>query len=171
MVLAAGTAANIFLLWRFSIVKHRPHGIYRFFSFESIIILVFICAPVWSTAPSGWQQIASWILLVGSIPLPVIGFYQLHVFGKPKGDIENTSMLVTTGVYRFVRHPLYLSLALLGTGIFLKHIEFRTFVFALVNLAVIIATARVEEKEMVEKFGDDYLNYIKHTKMFVPFLY
>ncbi len=36
--------------------------------------------------------------------------------------------------------------------------------------AFLIATAKVEEKENVLKFGDQYVAYMKKTKMFVPFL-
>jgi protein-S-isoprenylcysteine O-methyltransferase Ste14 len=31
-------------------------------------------------------------------------------------------------------------------------------------------TARVEEKDNIERFGDEYLAYMKTTKMFLPFL-
>lgn len=40
----------------------------------------------------------------------------------------------------------------------------------LVNLIALGVTAYIEEKEMVEKFGQQYRDYMKETKMFIPFI-
>jgi hypothetical protein len=66
------------------------------------------------------------VLLLGSIPLPLYGFHALHSRGKPDGQYENTTTLVTTGVYKYIRHPLYASLMLVGTGVFFKEITLIT---------------------------------------------
>jgi protein-S-isoprenylcysteine O-methyltransferase Ste14 len=39
-----------------------------------------------------------------------------------------------------------------------------------VNLAAIWVTARIEEEEMIAKFGEAYRDYMKETKMFIPFV-
>lgn len=169
-ILIIGTIINIIFSWLFSIKARRYHGIYRFFSFESIIVLILCCAPSWFEHPWKWNQLISWVLLCGAIPLPICGFYSLRTAGKPEKQLENTTLLVTTGIYRYVRHPLYASLVLLGTGIFLKNITLPTTACALVNLWAIIATAHTEEREMIEKFGDQYARYMQRTKMFVPFI-
>jgi len=169
IVLSVGTIANLIVSWRASIKAGRYHGIYRFFSFESILVLVLLCAPVWFTDPWRWNQIISWVMLMGSIPLPVHGFRALHAAGKPDGQFENTTALVTTGVYRFIRHPLYASLMLVGTGVFFKDINFVTGICAFVNIIALMVTAKTEEREMLEKFGEEYERYMKRTKMFVPF--
>ena len=39
-----------------------------------------------------------------------------------------------------------------------------------INLVAVYFTARIEEKEMIAKFGDPYREYMKETKMFIPFL-
>jgi protein-S-isoprenylcysteine O-methyltransferase Ste14 len=39
-----------------------------------------------------------------------------------------------------------------------------------INLIAVYFTARIEEKEMIEKFGDPYHEYIKETKMFLPYI-
>ncbi|MBI3586204.1 MAG: isoprenylcysteine carboxylmethyltransferase family protein [Ignavibacteriales bacterium] len=170
IILAVGTVANIIFSWLFSIRAGRYHGIYRFFSFESILVLVLLCAPVWFTLPWRWNQLVSWVILVGAIPLPLYGFLTLRAAGKPEGQIENTTVLVTSGVYRYIRHPLYASLILLGTGIFFKNITPTTAACALVNLVAMVATARTEEREMLKKFGDAYARYMERTKMFIPFI-
>ena len=170
VILAVGTIANVIFTWLFSIKARRYHGIYRFFSFESILVLVLLCAPVWFAHPWEWNQLISWTLLFGSLPLPFCGFYTLHKAGKPEGQIENTTKLITTGIYRYIRHPLYASLVLLGTGIFLKNITLATATCALVNLWAMAATAKTEEREMLEKFGDEYARYMRRTKMFIPFI-
>lgn len=170
VILVIGTLANIIISWFFSIRRGRYHGIYRFFSFESILVLILLCAPVWFAHPWRWNQLVSWVVLFGAIPLPISGFHALRTEGKPNGQIENTTAVVTSGVYHYIRHPLYGSLILLGTGIFLKDITLSTTACAFVNLWAMVATAKTEEREMLEKFGDEYAYYIQRTKMFVPFI-
>jgi protein-S-isoprenylcysteine O-methyltransferase Ste14 len=44
-------------------------------------------------------------------------------------------------------------------------------VLGIINLLAIYFTGRIEEKEMIVKFGDQYIDYMKDTKMFIPFLF
>ena len=167
-ILVVVTVALSVFSWEFSIKARRFHGVYRFFSFESIVILVLLNWRFWFFDPFSWNQIISWFLLVGSIPPAVEGFRLLRIVGKPQGQLENTTKLVTVGVYRYIRHPLYASLILVGLGVFFKQISPLGVVLALVNLGAMIATAKTEEKEMVRTFGSEYALYMRQTKMFIP---
>ncbi len=94
----------------------------------------------------------------------------LRKFGEPKDVIDDTAVLVTQGIYKYIRHPLYSSLILLSWGVFLKDISLVSFALALVASGLPVAMAKVEEKDNISKFGDDYAEYIKTTKMFIPFI-
>lgn len=85
--------------------------------------------------------------------------------------MEDTSSLITTGFYKYIRHPLYLSLILLGFGVLAKNPGLIQWIFALINFIALILTAKVEEKEMILKFGNDYKEYMKKSKMFIPFIF
>jgi protein-S-isoprenylcysteine O-methyltransferase Ste14 len=91
--------------------------------------------------------------------------------GKPKDQLEDTSRLIITGLYKYIRHPMYLSLMLAGFGVLAKDYGLTQWLFASVNFIALILTARVEEKEMLIKFGNDYKEYMKNTKMFIPFIF
>ena len=52
----------------------------------------------------------------------------------------------------------------------MKDISLVSFALALVASGLPVAMAKVEEKENIRKFGDDYSEYIKTTKMFIPFI-
>lgn len=78
--------------------------------------------------------------------------------------------MVEIGAYRYIRHPLYASLMLLGWAVFLKGTDVISGVLALTATIFWIATARYEERFNIERFGTSYSEYMKHTKMFVPFL-
>ncbi len=170
LILALGTVALLAATWSVSLKAARYHGVYRFFSFESILLLFLLNWRNWFADPFSWNQLLSWILLFGSIIPAVSGFYALHQMGKPKGQFENTTKLVREGPYRLIRHPLYASLVLLGTGICVKHPSLISLGLAAVNILAMVATARREEKEMVQKFGLDYEVYMKRTKMFIPYV-
>ena len=72
--------------------------------------------------------------------------------------------------YRFIRHPLYASLMLFGWGVFLKGADLPSGALALTATSFWIATARYEERFNIECLGVSYSEYMKRTKMFVPFL-
>ena len=40
-----------------------------------------------------------------------------------------------------------------------------------VNIVAIYFTARIEEKEMISKFGEDYIKYMWETRMFIPLVW
>lgn len=170
IVLIAGTIAIIFLSWFISIKHQRYHGIARFFSFESIFLLCMLNIKVWFYDPLSWHQIISWILLTLSLYFAVAGFLLLRNIGKPDSNFENTSVLVRTGLYKYIRHPLYLSLFLLGTGVMFKDPSAKQLLLGSVNVIAVFLTAMIEEKEMTVKFGKEYLEYRKQTWMFIPFI-
>jgi protein-S-isoprenylcysteine O-methyltransferase Ste14 len=170
VALALGTICIVLFSWFLSIKYKRYHGIARFFAFESIFILVLLNYKVWFTNPFSIHQIFSWILLILSAYVVIDGYLLLKRKGKPDSNFENTSQLVTSGVYGYIRHPLYLSVFLLGTGVMLKDMGKIQLLLGMANLVAVWITATIEENEMITKFGNEYKEYMKKTKMFIPFV-
>ena len=79
--------------------------------------------------------------------------------------------VVTTGPYRLVRHPIYLGLSLVALG---EAIAFGSKPAVLAVLVAVVPSflwrARVEEKLLLQVFGERYLLYRKHTKIMIPYL-
>jgi protein-S-isoprenylcysteine O-methyltransferase Ste14 len=149
----------------------RSHGFFRFFAFEFLLLLILLNVDHWFADPFSLRQILSWLLLFSSLVLAIHGWHLLIAMGRPKGGFENTTTLVLRGAYKYVRHPLYASLLLLGWGTFFKDPSLLGGSLALVISAFLIAMARVEEAENLEKFGSEYARYMKSTRMFIPFLF
>ena len=168
--LLTGTVVIILISWFLSVKYKRYHGIARFFSFESIFIMVLLNLKIWFKDPFSLLQVLSWIMLILSAWAVIAGYVTLKGKGKPDSNFENTSLLVKTGIYRSIRHPLYLSLLLLGTGVMLKNPDKVQLILGLINIFAVWITARIEEKEMITKFGDEYREYMKETEMFIPFV-
>ena len=179
LIIFAIVSVGIVFISRASLQYPHSHGFFRFFAFESIVALILLNVDYWFSNPFSALQIVSWLLLFPSLFLAVHGFYVLRVIGKPKRRIEetanlgfeNTTTLVIVGTYKYIRHPLYSSLLLLGWGVFFKNLSLLSSILVLVTSAFLIATAKVEETENLEKFGSDYAVYMKTTKMFIPFLF
>lgn len=173
-VFAAASLAIIAFSWFVSVKHGRYHGIARFFSFESIALMTALDFKYWFTSPFSPLQIISWVLLFASIYVAAAGFVLLVKMGKPKKNLvefEDTSKLVTTGMYKYIRHPLYASLVLLGFGVFFKKKETAQAVLVIINTLALYITARMEEGEMIKGFGDEYVGYMKTSKMFIPFIF
>ncbi len=179
LIIFAIASIGIIYISRVSLRDPHSHGFFRFFAFEFILALILLNVGYWFNNPFSAFQIVSWLLLFSSLFLAMHGFYVLHVIGKPKRRIEkianlrfeNTTTLVIVGAYKYIRHPLYSSLLLLGWGIFFKNLSLLSSILVLLTSVFPIATAKVEEAENLERFGPDYTVYMKTTKMFIPFLF
>ena len=170
IALISGTIFIVIFSWFLSVKYKRYHGIARFFAFESVFILVLLNYRIWFFNPFSVLQVISWILLILSAYIVITGYLLLKRKGKPSINFENTSLLVRSGIYGYIRHPLYLSIFLFGTGVMLKDPVHEQLVLGTINFVAVWVTARIEEREMVEKFGDEYRTYMKETKMFIPFI-
>ncbi|MDH3431697.1 MAG: isoprenylcysteine carboxylmethyltransferase family protein [Gammaproteobacteria bacterium] len=178
VVFAIGSIPIVWLSRR-SLLRPATHGFSRFFAFEAILALIVLNAPHWFEHAFGAQQLVSWFLLVVSIVLVVWGVILLRRFGRsrpttvgsPEFEWENTEALVTTGIYRYIRHPMYSALLFLAWGALLKSVSIITLVLAGVATLAVAATAKAEEVENVARFGKVYQGYMKRTRRFVPFVF
>jgi len=171
------SAGIVLLSWK-SLRNWRSHGFYRFFAFEAILALILINAEFWFLQPLSIRQILSWSLLLISFFLAVHGFTLLRRIGEPDAEIqdprrlniEKTTQLVKVGAYRYIRHPLYASLLCLAWGAFLKHPSPVGAGLGAIATLALYATARAEETENLDHFGNEYAEYMRQTKMFIPFV-
>jgi protein-S-isoprenylcysteine O-methyltransferase Ste14 len=170
VIFAIVSGGIIFVSWT-SFRNPRSHGFYRFFAFESTLVLILLNLDNWFRDPFSIHQIVSWLLLFVSIVLVAHGIYLLRVVGRPKSGIESTTMLVIAGAYKYIRHPLYSSLLFLAWGVFFKAPSILGGILTSVATAFLIVTAKMEEAENIQKFGVEYAAYMKTTRMFIPFLF
>lgn len=144
-----------------------------------ILALLLLQVPAWFRAPFRRRQLLSWLLLSLSLVVLVLGVVTLRRAGRPSSErqdpallgIETTTALVTLGVYRYVRHPLYTSLLLLTWGAFLKAPGWRAGSLAGVASGLLCLTAKAEERENVGYFGPAYEAYMRSTGRFIPFVF
>ena len=177
IVLILSSLILITISWR-SLRKIEHHGFYRFLVWELIIIQVTLQLPIWFVDPWRWNQLISWMLLLISVYFVSAGFYFLYRYGgkrkyriqSPNYSFENTTQLVTRGIYSYIRHPLYSSLLFGVWGIFFKSCSWPVSLLALLTTGFIYLTAKVEEKENIGTFGPQYREYMIKSKMVIPYI-
>jgi len=165
---------------RASLRTPHSHGFYRFFAWEAILALYVINIEFWFRDPFVWHQIIAWTLLFAALLPLAFGVQALKARGKPvanrEGDpsllaFEKTTQLVKSGVYKYIRHPLYSSLLLLAWGTFFKLPSLVGGGLVITATFFLIATAKADESECIQFFGAAYQDYMKQTKRFIPFLF
>jgi protein-S-isoprenylcysteine O-methyltransferase Ste14 len=124
----------------------------------------------------GWASVAMppWLRWLGAVlGLAGVGmmYWTLVNLGKNLTDTVTTrrdATLVTTGPYRFVRHPFYVTVALLMAGVALLSANGFIAVSGLAVIVLLTARTPKEEQKLVEKFGEPYRAYMARTGRFVP---
>ncbi|MBP1693759.1 MAG: hypothetical protein H6Q37_1642 [Chloroflexi bacterium] len=178
VVFLLGSVGIIFVS-RKSLLQPRSHGFYRFFAWEILLIMLLYNLEGWFHDPLAWHQLVSWVLLIICLVLVIQGVKLLREIGRQEPQrsdpsligMEKTSRLVTVGLYRYIRHPLYSSLLFLGWGIFFKSPSWLDAGLVLLCMIFLVATTCVEERENISYFGNEYLEYMKNSKMFIPFVF
>lgn len=103
-------------------------------------------------------------------PIMVISGFLLFLVGA--GQIYwakfRRSGLVSNGIYRFVRHPQYISLTLFGVGILLTWGRVITFISFFVMMFLYFFLTRSEERTCIRLFGDAYRKYREKTSFIFP---
>ena len=151
----------------FILATLRPLGAVFWFG-----MFAWMINPAWMSwssvmlpAPIRWMGVA--VLLMGS----GLFVWTFRSLGRNLTDTVVTRRqhtLVQHGPYRWIRHPLYTSAALLIVALSLICANWFLLVTGVVFLSVLVMRTRIEEENLVARFGDSYRDYMERTGRFVP---
>lgn len=138
----------------------------------------FLGSMAWMIQPQwmSWSALPLpiWVRWLGVGILVLWGcllFWTFYHLGKNLTDTVVTRRehsLVTTGPYRFVRHPFYLAFFVGMIGFGLSTANWFLLATALVPAGFLFVRTPIEEAKLIERFGDDYRHYMAKTGRFLP---
>jgi len=153
-------------------------GAFILFGLRLSAIPCFISGITWMIDPErmAWASvpIPTWLRWCGFPLLGFGGFLVVWTFrnlGKNLTDTvvtRNDHSLVTTGPYRYVRHPFYLAGIVSNLGGSLMTANWFLLLLGLVPLGFLVVRTRIEEEKLIDRFGDDYRDYMARTGRFLP---
>jgi protein-S-isoprenylcysteine O-methyltransferase Ste14 len=143
----------------------------------ALLTLVLTWLPAYSDRRDLWtldgdavRYLGLALLAVGSVlrvgPMFALG----RRFTWPLATQE-VHRLVTTGFYRFIRHPSYLGALLGGIGWVLVFRSGIGLLLIALLVPVLIGMIRAEEARLLSEFGENYADYRRRTWRLLPFLY
>ncbi len=105
-------------------------------------------------------MVTSTILIGTGLILMALGWREVYF---------SNGRLVVIGLYSRVRHPQYTGFILVLIGFLIQWPTIITLIMFPFLVYMYYRLARREEKEMIERFGDEYQEYMKRSRMFLPF--
>jgi protein-S-isoprenylcysteine O-methyltransferase Ste14 len=138
--------------------------IFVFFQFL-FLFLIFI------TGPNIPENILTLVLFGLGIIIGVIAILNMRLSNlRVNPEVTTGSRLVTNGIYKYLRHPMYLGLILVSLSLVLDNLTFtRVVIFDLLIMNQLLKL-NYEEK-LLEKHFEGYKEYKKSTKKLIPFVY
>jgi len=109
--------------------------------------------------------------LILGIPLSAVGFclwVYVTRYMRIKGSFSSKKELCTSGPFRYIRHPMYVSVYIMLVGIGLLFFDWLWFVLMLVFIPIWYGVSKMEENHMTSIWKEKYLDYKRKTGMFFP---
>ena len=159
-------------------ISHQDEG----YLFAAVLRLAGLC--LWGStlaylvAPS-WIEWASfplpeWIRWCGAVTGIIssgLMYWTLSSLGINLTDtvvVRREATLVTHGPYRWVRHPFYVTAALVMASATLLSANWLIGMSSIIVLGLLAVRTPKEEQRLLERFGDNYRNYMSQTGRFLP---
>ena len=142
-------------------------------SFISVVVPVIDWA-YFTTSQDGisWITVTGIVMIIIGITFRALAVRYLGKYFTPTVQIKDDHQLITSGPYSIVRHPSYTGafLALTAGGVILESLI--GFVISCIAMfTAYYVRIRIEEKELVARFGNDYVAYQQDTKMIIPYVF
>lgn len=118
--------------------------------------------------PTILNQITGLVIALVAVPMGISVFTNLGKNITDTVETRKNHKLVTTGIYKYIRHPLYTTGFLLFTGLGLLSSNWLMLILSFVVLITLYIRTFKEEAKLIEEFGLDYTEYISRTGKFIP---
>lgn len=151
----------------FVLATLRPLGAVFWFG-----VLAWMINPGWmawsSVSLPFWSRWVGVGALLAGVALLVWTFRSLGANLTDTVVTRKKHTLVVHGPYRWIRHPLYSAAGLFIPALSLIAANWFFFVFGIALLCVLVMRTRIEEANLVARFGDSYQDYMARTGRFLP---
>jgi protein-S-isoprenylcysteine O-methyltransferase Ste14 len=151
-----------------------PIGVLIFGTMTALVVLAAILVDSLLNLPRVLPEAAR---LPVSIPLIAVGLaltaWSVRHFLKVKGTpvpFNPPPKVVDTGPYRYIRNPMLTGVFvfLFGAGFIFNSASLVFFFTPLYVLVNVLELKNIEEPELIKRLGDEYIEYRRHTPMFIP---
>ncbi|MFC1802692.1 methyltransferase family protein [Thermoproteota archaeon] len=162
-------------------LKKTPNGSPRkqdvFFQIPALILLIAILIvslgdldyPLY-TIQSPLNIIGVTMFIIGLI-ISISAHMTINTNYSWTLEIREGHTLVENGLYKYVRHPIYLGTFIRVIAIPIYASSFSGFLLGLLSIPVLNYRIRLEERMLVEEFGEEYKQYRERTWKLFPYLY
>lgn len=137
----------------------------------TLAYLIFPTSVQWASIPlPTWFR---WIGAIAGIGCSWLSYWTLSSLGRNLTDtvaIRSEATLVTHGPYLWVRHPYYVTAALLMASVTVLTANWLINLTSLMVLALLAVRTPKEEQMLLERFGQKYRDYMERTGRFLPCL-
>ncbi|HYB91077.1 MAG TPA: isoprenylcysteine carboxylmethyltransferase family protein [Candidatus Binataceae bacterium] len=139
---------------------------------EFPVLILFAAAPFERTFYTGdapaWLGALGLLLQLGGLWLALGSRVQIHFFSEDSTGREH-AVLVTTGFYRYVRHPVYAGRMLVLVA---WPLVYGAPIVALITIVISVVVARrqvtADEQVLLKRFGTEYEEYRRRTDALIP---
>jgi len=124
------------------------------------LIVLGQMASIWERSAIHPLLYIGYVLYVPAAALVISSFINLKEKGEPESGWEHTTVIIGSGVFRIVRHPLYLGSAFFVGGLILIVQSIPSTILGLVAIFCFWMASRGEDEFNVKKFGEEYRKYM-----------
>ena len=116
-----------------------------------------------------WGLYLNIIFVIIGLLMIIFGWHAIyHGYWK---QVKGKGKVVKTGIYKWIRHPQYAGLLIIGIGMILGWATLTSLLLYPIMILMYLRLAKKEEKDMLEEFGEEYRTYMQSTKRFIPFIF
>jgi steroid 5-alpha reductase family enzyme len=159
----------IIFRWLIPVIKKRVvHEIYMALGLSIFFSLIVLLSMIWDRGDITPLVYTGLALYVPAVVLLVSSFVTLRHRGKPESGWEPTTVIIRSGVYGVVRHPLYFGCAIFTVGITFIIQSIPATISGLVAIFCFFMASIKEDAFNIEKFGDVYREYMTRVSLWNP---
>lgn len=138
-------------------------------AFAELAALLLLLIPPFTL--TGLVDILATLLITAGLVFMVYGLLSLGRYVSPLPVPRKNHQLVTTGMYSYLRHPQYGGLLMAAFGIAIITRSETRLALAAVLWFVLHQKVKIEEKSLMDRYGQVYADYKARVKRFFPYVY
>jgi protein-S-isoprenylcysteine O-methyltransferase Ste14 len=117
------------------------------------------------------QNIVVIVLLIVGLIIAIVARRTLAGNWSGQVALKKDHVLITTGLYQYVRHPIYTGMLMMILGTALSYGTLGATLGFLIILLGVLVKLNEEEALMTQHFSQEYLSYKQRTKTLIPFIW